>query len=606
MRQRKQAEDAGGAPSIKLEPSIDTVSTWKDPQGVRSSGFASLLSFSLLLLLFISSALLVSECEGAPAAALNTTGKHAFTAEHGDLAKKHVQTLSAMGPKMVGTTQVCCLSVCVCVRASFVSFMLAYILTCMLEYANTGTNTHVHTYMHMYLRTCMKAEHTAPEYIRQQLKLIRSKAHRDIKVEIAVMRPSGSFNTDFLGGINAVYDNVTNVICRISSKQYERGVNDSLLINAHFDTTMGSPGAGDDLSQVGIALEIGSLLATGAYALPRAVILLFNGAEEFNWLAAHGFITSSAPLEFRTASDDTYWLSNTWSHTVRAVVNLEAMGSGGRALLTRTTPGAGWMTRAYKRSVQLPRANVIADDIFRAKVFPGDTDLRVFRDFGGLQGIDIIFVEDGYSYHTPQDEVRRIRAADLARAGGQLLALTVELVHDLEKSVEAGVDLEMEEQVFFDVLGLFLVAYNASLGVQVNWAASAVGVLSYVLLSRCCVGQTGGVLQALASFFAPLLAAVSVGVVMNGMSALSWYSESRLCFLLYLSPAAAAAMWAASDKKPYDGKVGDTHVVKGQVYLNPWRELAIQVRGVLLLFSLLLALMNAAQLRSAYVMLVCM
>ena len=149
MRQRKQAEDAGGAPSIKLEPSIDTVSTWKDPQGVRSSGFASLLSFSLLLLLFISSALLVSECEGAPAAALNTTGKHAFTAERGDLAKKHVQTLSAMGPKMVGTTQVCCLSVCVCVCVHHMYHL------CSHTYLHACWNTQIRARILTYIHTCI-------------------------------------------------------------------------------------------------------------------------------------------------------------------------------------------------------------------------------------------------------------------------------------------------------------------------------------------------------------------------------------------------------------------------------------------------------------------
>jgi len=52
--------------------------------------------------------------------------------------------------------------------------------------------------------------------------------------------------------------------------------------------------------QVGVALEVASLLASGRWTLPRAVIFLFNGAEEFNWLGAHGFITSDAPLQSET------------------------------------------------------------------------------------------------------------------------------------------------------------------------------------------------------------------------------------------------------------------------------------------------------------------
>ena len=57
---------------------------------------------------------------------------------------------------------------------------------------------------------------------------------------------------------------------------------DAVLISAHFDSAIGSPGASDDGAQVAVALEVARLLATGAWAptLPRAVILLFNGAEE--------------------------------------------------------------------------------------------------------------------------------------------------------------------------------------------------------------------------------------------------------------------------------------------------------------------------------------
>jgi hypothetical protein len=69
--------------------------------------------------------------------------------------------------------------------------------------------------------------------------------------------------------------------------------------------------------------------------MPCAVILLFNGAEEFNWLAAHGFITSAATLELRAGPGLGPHVDNSWSGTARALVNLEALGSGGRVLLTR-------------------------------------------------------------------------------------------------------------------------------------------------------------------------------------------------------------------------------------------------------------------------------
>jgi hypothetical protein len=87
-----------------------------------------------------------------------------------------------------------------------------------------------------------------------------------------------------------------------------------------------------------------------------------SGAEEFNWLGAHGFISSSVPLQLvpptpnlirrplpplpsprseSILSRERVEQDNTWAASVRALVNLEAIGSGGRPFLMRTTPGAG-------------------------------------------------------------------------------------------------------------------------------------------------------------------------------------------------------------------------------------------------------------------------
>jgi hypothetical protein len=155
------------------------------------------------------------------------------------------------------------------------------------------------------------------------------------------------------------------------------------------------------------------------------------------------------------------------------------------------------MVRAYQRAVEHPRANVIADEIFRAKVFPGDTDLRVFRDFGELDAIDLVVIENGFGYHTAKDCAERVAATDLARMGGQLLALTLELVRELPRRLEARRAAALlredeekeEEEVFFDVLGQILIAYPSWLGTRINLAASLLG-LAAASSSLC--GAAGG------------------------------------------------------------------------------------------------------------------
>uniref|UniRef100_M8AUS0 Endoplasmic reticulum metallopeptidase 1 n=1 Tax=Aegilops tauschii TaxID=37682 RepID=M8AUS0_AEGTA len=54
----------------------------------------------------------------------------------------------------------------------------------------------------------------------------------------------------------------------------------SLLVNGHFDSPLGSPGAADCGSCVASMLELSRLMLESGWIPPRPVIFLFNGAEE--------------------------------------------------------------------------------------------------------------------------------------------------------------------------------------------------------------------------------------------------------------------------------------------------------------------------------------
>ena len=61
----------------------------------------------------------------------------------------------------------------------------------------------------------------------------------------------------------------------------------------------------------------------------------------------------------------------------------------------QTGPENPWIIEAYARAAPYPFASVVAQEIFQSDIIPSDTDFRVFRQYGGLHGIDMAFVKNG-------------------------------------------------------------------------------------------------------------------------------------------------------------------------------------------------------------------
>ncbi|XP_043747246.1 endoplasmic reticulum metallopeptidase 1 isoform X1 [Cervus elaphus] len=363
-------------------------------------------------------------------------------------------------------------------------------------------------------------------YLLEQIKLIEVQSNTLHKISVDVQRPTGSFSIDFLGGFTSYYDNITNVVVKLEPRD---GAQHAVLANCHFDSVANSPGASDDAVSCSVMLEVLRVLSTSSEALYHAVIFLFNGAEENVLQASHGFITQ-----------------HPWASLIRAFINLEAAGVGGKELVFQTGPENPWLVQAYVSAAKHPFASVVAQEVFQSGIIPSDTDFRIYRDFGNIPGIDLAFIENGYIYHTKYDTADRILTDSIQRAGDNILAVLKYLA--TSDMLASSSKYQHGNMVFFDVLGLFVIAYPSRVGSIINYMVVMAVVLylgrkllhpkyktaTYTKDFFCGLGIT------LISWFTSLVTVLIIAVFISliGQS-LSWYNHFYVSVCLYGTAAVA-------------------------------------------------------------------
>lgn len=129
-------------------------------------------------------------------------------------------------------------------------------------------------------------EVTAVQFLKDEIAKIQQQASDYFVFEVDVQEASGSYiHWTMLN----MYQSVQNVVVKVSAKDSKS--NNYLLVNSHYDSAPGSPGAGDDGSMVAVMLETLRVLAKSRGPLKHPIVFLFNGAEENPLQASHAFIT---------------------------------------------------------------------------------------------------------------------------------------------------------------------------------------------------------------------------------------------------------------------------------------------------------------------------
>ncbi|XP_054738883.1 endoplasmic reticulum metallopeptidase 1 [Anastrepha obliqua] len=367
----------------------------------------------------------------------------------------------------------------------------------------------------------------AVNFLLGEIEKVKAQARLDLyDIEVEVQYSSGNFE---LWGMAASYHNVSNVVVKLTPRNVTTSA--YLLVNAHYDSEVHSPAAGDDGVMIVIMLETLRVISSSEKPLLHPIVFLFNGAEEGNMLASHGFITR-----------------HKWSQYCKAVINLDSAGSGGREILFQSGPNHPWLVKYYKQSVPRPFATTIAEELFQNNFIPSDTDFRIFRDHGKLPGLDMAHSLNGYVYHTKYDTYANLERRTCQTTGENVLALTWALANAPE--LESPEDYSEGHTVFYDYLGWFIICYTEDAGIVINITTSVCAIVaifvSVWLMSRDDDADAAKrvfirFLAILAVQIVTILVAVAlpllIALAITGIDASEcWYSESWLLFGLYFCP----------------------------------------------------------------------
>ena len=156
----------------------------------------------------------------------------------------------------------------------------------------------------------------------------------------------------------------------------------AVALMAHYDTVPMSAGAADDTAGLAAILEtVRALRARGP--ADRTLVVLFTDAEEIGLDGARIF-----------------WGGHPLRDRIGAVVNLEARGGGGRAMMFETGRGNAETIALFARSGVRADGGVTANSLagFVYERMPNGTDFTVPKD-RGVQGLNLAFIGRPAQYH---------------------------------------------------------------------------------------------------------------------------------------------------------------------------------------------------------------
>lgn len=244
-----------------------------------------------------------------------------------------------------------------------------------------------------------------------------------------------------------------NLIGVLPGQNRERGRSQpAVMLMAHYDTVVGSPGAADDSAGVAAILEaVRAIQARGP--AERDLVVLFTDAEELGLDGARVFF-GGHPLRDR----------------IGAVVNLEARGGGGRAAMFETGREAGPTVQLFRRAAARADGGTTAASIaaFMYERMPNGTDFTVPKN-RGIAGVNLAFIGRPDQYHAAHATPANLDQGAVQHLGSQALEAADALLR-APRLPGRG-----ENLVYADIFGRWVIVHKQATGWVLLALAAALG-----------------------------------------------------------------------------------------------------------------------------------
>ncbi len=215
----------------------------------------------------------------------------------------------------------------------------------------------------------------------------------------------------------------------------------AVALMVHYDTVPMSPGAADDSAGVAAVLEsVRAIRARGP--ADRTLVVLLTDAEEIGLDGARAF-----------------WGGHPLRDRIGAVINLEARGGGGRAMMFETGRGAAETIALFGRAGIRADGGVTSNSLaaYVYERMPNGTDFTIPKN-RGVQGLNLAFIGRPEQYHAPTSTPDSLDRGSVQHIGSQALESADALLRAEALPARAA------EAVYADLFGRVLLRHSPAAG----------------------------------------------------------------------------------------------------------------------------------------------